>query len=121
MKALLISFAFAAAVAIPTLAVGAPPAPTLVWSDTGDTAFIRGLTRLGTAVTIKINGQVATGIRYGVARGGVASFAVPWPSILPAGVYEVTAMASRGGLQSAMTDPVDVVVPGVRRAQLRAA
>jgi hypothetical protein len=101
--------------------IGLPPAPTLLWSDSATPAAVRGLTQQGTTVDIRINGQPVPGIRYGASRGGVSSFSAPWPAKLPAGVYEITARASSGNSQSAANDPVEVVVPGLRRIQLRPA
>jgi hypothetical protein len=95
MVELIASVALASSLAAPG---GAPPAPTLVWRDPQSEAeaYVRGLTRSGTSVTVTINGSIAPSLRYGPARGGVASFAVPWPADLPCGVYEVAATSRRG-------------------------
>lgn len=109
------------AVALPVWADELPPAPTIIWRDTTTPVFIRGLTRERTTVIIRLNGQIVPGIRYGTSRGGTASFAVPWPIALPAGVYDLTAEASRGIQRSMVSDPLEIVVPGLRRVQMRPA
>ena len=109
------------AVALPAQADESPPAPTIIWSDISTPVFIRGLTKEKTIVTIRLNGQMVSGVRYGASRGGTASFAVPWPTTLPVGVYDLTAEASRGSQKSLISDPLEIVVPGLRRVQMRPA
>jgi hypothetical protein len=120
MLELLISAALAAT---STASSDVPPAPTLIWRDpaVASEAYIRGLTRSGTIVSVTVEGVVAPGLRYGASRGGVASFAVPWPAELKPGVYSLTAAAHRGNQRSLDSMPVLIVVPGVKPAPPRLA
>ncbi len=106
-----------------TVGNDAPPAPTLIWRDpaVANEAYIRGLTRSGTIVTVTVDGKATPGVRYGASRGGVASFAVPWPVDLQPGVYSLTAAAHRGNQRSLDSTPIRIVVPGVKPAPPRLA
>lgn len=91
-----------------------PPAPTLIWDDNqnSSTKFLKGLTKNNTLVTIIINGSVLPGLKQRSGRRGVASFAVPLPRNLPAGIYEVVATAQSGELISQPSQILELVVPG---------
>lgn len=105
-----------------TSATGTPPAPTLIWRDELDRghAYVRGLTRSGTTVEVHLNGEALPDVRYGASRGGTASFAAQLPE-LEAGVYEVVATATGHGSASGGSEPLRLVVPGLRHAPPRLA
>lgn len=103
------------------MATSTPPAPTLVWRDgQAGVAYVRGLTREQTTVEVELNGVALPDVRYGASRGGTASFAVPLPALEP-GLYEVAAAARRGGVASGSSQPLHLVVPGLRQLPPRLA